>query len=127
MANFDRAGRIFEIGPKTRSDCFIAEHGVPLWNRRPVDPDDVDGLVRGYVRCEVEAAHCEQEGIRAKNPRAFGRLARSAWHSVFDRTLLDLALFGALSSATPVVCRRPFGNSVDSTEFLRWDDPYHST
>jgi len=46
MANFDRAGRIVEIGPKTRSDCFIAEHGVPLWNRRRVDPNDVAALVK---------------------------------------------------------------------------------
>jgi len=73
---------------------------------------------------------CEQEGIRAMmrpSALAFGRLARSARHNVFDRTLLDLARFDALSSATPVVCRRPSGNSVDSTEFLRWDDPDHST
>jgi hypothetical protein len=58
---------------------------------------------------------------------AFGRLARSALHNIFDRTLLDLGRLDANFSATPVVSRRPFGNSVGSTEFLRWDDPYHST
>jgi hypothetical protein len=46
---------------------------------------------------------------------------------VLGCVLRDLARFGALSPAPPVIWGRPLWNSVDSPEFLGWDDLHHAT
>jgi len=72
-----------EIGPKTRSDCFIAEHGVPLWNR-PVDPDDVTARAGELVRGSSAVADPLSNGLAerthrvVKSPRWPSELTRGA-------------------------------------------------
>lgn len=76
MTNCDHAGRVVETAPQTRSECFIAERRVPLWNRRRVDPDDLAASGR-----RSRARHRrDRRSIRALGPTSlvsFGRQARS--------------------------------------------------
>jgi len=54
--------------PDCASDCFIAEHGVPLWNRRPVDPDDVAARAGRVVGGSSAAFRLERAAGPAEAP-----------------------------------------------------------